>query len=65
MKRAQKDLSSIERDWRARGFSLELKGRVLRPKPGEEVLIPAKAVHSVRNKSRGASRWLYGYRKSS
>jgi mannose-6-phosphate isomerase-like protein (cupin superfamily) len=32
------------------------------PPAGEELLIPARAVHTVRNLGRGQSRWLYGYR---
>jgi hypothetical protein len=33
------------------------------PSPGEELLIPARAWHKVRNLGRGESRWLYGYRR--
>ena len=29
--------------------------------PGDEVFIPARAVHSVINMHDGISRWLYGY----
>ena len=29
--------------------------------PGDEVFIPKGAVHSVRNRSAGTTRWLYGY----
>jgi len=39
----------------------EVDGRVLRPVPGEELLIPAGAHHTVRNVGPGTSRWLYGY----
>ena len=41
---------------------LEMKGRKRCLKPGEEVLIPAGAHHSVRNLGESASRWLYGYK---
>ena len=40
----------------------EIDGRVHRPRAGEELLIPARAPHTVRNLGRGQSRWLYGYR---
>ena len=29
--------------------------------PGDEVFIPRRAVHSVRNVHAGVTRWLYGY----
>ena len=41
---------------------LELQGRRFRPEVGEEILIPARVVHSVRNLGSTTSRWLYGYR---
>ncbi len=40
---------------------LEMQGRRWTPRAGEEVLIPARVVHSVRNVGEGPSRWLYGY----
>ncbi len=39
----------------------EFDGAVHRPRAGEELLIPARARHTVRNVGRGESRWLYGY----
>ena len=42
---------------------LELLGDVMQPAAGEEVLIPAGARHSVRNRGATVSRWLYGYRR--
>lgn len=39
----------------------EVAGVVNRPRPGEELLIPAGARHSVRTARAGGSRWLYGY----
>ncbi|HVJ16680.1 MAG TPA: cupin domain-containing protein [Polyangiaceae bacterium] len=41
----------------------EIDGQAQRPAAGEEVLIPARATHTVRNLGRGESRWLYGYRR--
>jgi quercetin dioxygenase-like cupin family protein len=40
----------------------EIDGKVYHPKIGEELLIPAKALHSVRNLGNTTSRWLYGYK---
>jgi quercetin dioxygenase-like cupin family protein len=40
----------------------ELSGKVLRPAVGEEILIPAGVLHSVRNRGKTTSRWLYGYK---
>ena len=34
------------------------------PSPGEELLIPAGVIHSVRNIGNTTSNWLYGYRQS-
>jgi quercetin dioxygenase-like cupin family protein len=45
-------------------IELEIQGRVSRPAEGEEVLIPAGAVHTIRNLGGGPSRWLYGYRRA-
>ena len=39
----------------------EIEGRVVRPTSGEELLIPAGAVHSARNVGSTTSHWLYGY----
>jgi mannose-6-phosphate isomerase-like protein (cupin superfamily) len=41
----------------------EFDGKVHRPARGEELLIRARARHSVRNIGRGESRWLFGYRR--
>lgn len=41
----------------------EIAGVVHRPRPGEELFIPARAVHSVRNRGPTTARWLYGYRR--
>lgn len=44
-------------------LELEIDGRTFRPGPGEEVFIPARARHSVRNVGGTTARWLYGYRQ--
>ena len=41
---------------------VKINGKVLRPPVGEEVFIPAGVVHSVRNRGKTTSRWLYGYK---
>ena len=41
----------------------DIAGRVIQPAPGEEVLIPAGEVHTVRNLGSSTSRWLYGYKE--
>jgi quercetin dioxygenase-like cupin family protein len=41
----------------------EVEGVVHRPRPGEELLIPARASHSVRNVGADESLWLFGYRR--
>ena len=43
---------------------IEIEGIVQHPSPGKEVLIPAQALHSVRNKGKTTARWLYGYKNS-
>ena len=44
-------------------MEFEVDGKVVRPKPGEEVFIPAGARHSARNIGSTTARWLYGYRQ--
>ena len=39
----------------------EIEGVIHRPDPGQELYIPAGALHSVRNLGRTQARWLYGY----
>ncbi len=43
----------------------EIAGVCHRPPPGVTLLIPAGALHSVRNLGAGQARWLYGYRRRS
>ncbi len=45
-------------------LEVEMDGRVIRPRPGEEIMIPAGARHSVRNPGAATSHWLYGYRRA-
>jgi quercetin dioxygenase-like cupin family protein len=40
-------------------IELDIEGLLVRPSRGEEVLIPAGAVHSVRNVGGTDARWLY------
>lgn len=44
-------------------IELEIDGVVLYPKVGEEVLIKAHQVHSVRNIGATYAHWFYGYPK--
>lgn len=44
-------------------LELEMQGRTFRARPGEEVLIPARERHSVRNVGGTTARWLYGYKQ--
>ena len=41
----------------------EIDGGIFHPETGEELFIPAGAVHSVRNVGTCTARWLYGYRR--
>jgi len=41
----------------------EISGSLIRAAVGEETLIPAGVLHSVRNEGRSTSRWLYGYKR--
>ena len=44
-------------------IELSFAGQTVRPAVGEEVFIPAGAVHTVRNVGPDTSRWYYGYRQ--
>ena len=44
---------------------IEIGGVIQHPSPGEEIYIPARALHSVRNIGQTPSQWLYGYKKHS
>ena len=41
------------------------EGTTLRPAPGEEIVIPAGASHTVRNTGNTMNRWYFGYRLGS
>ena len=40
----------------------EFAGEAICPQPGEELMIPAGAPHTVRNIGNSTSRWMFGYR---
>ncbi|MEZ5940705.1 MAG: cupin domain-containing protein [Planctomycetaceae bacterium] len=42
-------------------MEFEVEGVVYHPATGEELLIPARAVHSARNIGNETARWLFGY----
>ena len=44
-------------------IEVTFQGSSIRPQVGEELFIPAGAMHTVRNIGRTHSRWLYGYRR--
>jgi mannose-6-phosphate isomerase-like protein (cupin superfamily) len=45
-------------------IELEIGGLITMPAIGEEVLVPARTRHSVRNTGGTTARWLYGYRRA-
>ncbi len=45
-------------------LELEVDRREMHPSPGEEILIPAGALHTVRNTGNTTARWLYAYKHS-
>ena len=45
-------------------IEVEIAGKAVRPVIGEEVFIPANAVHTVRNVGQTNNVWYYGYRSS-
>lgn len=44
-------------------MEFEVAGRIEHPKAGEELLIPAGAVHSARNIGKTTANWLHGYKR--
>lgn len=42
-------------------MEFEIDGQLSHPEVGEEIIIPAGVVHSVRNIGTTTARWLYGY----
>jgi uncharacterized cupin superfamily protein len=45
-------------------LELVVDGRTMTPAVGEEIEIPAGAMHTVRNSGGTTSRWLYAYRRA-
>jgi quercetin dioxygenase-like cupin family protein len=45
-------------------MEFEVAGTIHRPQAGEELRIPAGALHSARNVGKTRARWLYGYRRT-
>jgi quercetin dioxygenase-like cupin family protein len=43
-------------------LEFEVDGEISYPEAGDEIHIPAGAIHSVRNIGASTARWLYGYR---
>ena len=44
-------------------MEFEIEGEIHQPEPGDELLIPAGAVHSARNVGQTTARWLFGYKR--
>ena len=44
-------------------IEIAMGDRILRPQVGDEVLIPARTRHTVKNTGDGCNRWCYGYRR--
>ncbi len=44
-------------------IELSFSGKTFRPNIGEEILIPAREPHTVRNIGQTTNHWYYGYRK--
>jgi mannose-6-phosphate isomerase-like protein (cupin superfamily) len=42
----------------------EIGGKIYHPQSGDELFIPAGALHSVRNIGSSTAHWLYGYRQN-
>ncbi len=43
-------------------LELEIEGNCIQPEVGEEVLIPAKTQHTIKNIGGRTARWLYGHK---
>ena len=44
-------------------IEIEIEGQSQQPPIGEEVFIPAKAIHTVRNVGKTNNVWYYGYKR--
>ena len=45
-------------------MEFEIAGQICHTAIGDELLIPARAIHSARNIGTTTARWLYGYNRS-
>ena len=57
-------MTNIILDLAAGEIDVEIEGTSQRPQIGEEVFIPANAVHTVRNVGQRNNVWYYGYKNS-
>ena len=44
-------------------IEIEIEGKSQKPQIGDEVFIPANAIHTVRNIGKTNSVWYYGYKR--
>ena len=44
-------------------IEVEIEGKSIQPTIGEEVFIPANAMHTVRNVGKTNNAWYYGYKR--
>ena len=44
-------------------IELSFSGQTFRPQIGDEILIPARERHTVKNIGKTTNRWYYGYKK--
>ena len=45
-------------------IEIEIEGKSQQPQIGDEVFIPANAIHTVRNLGKTNNVWYYGYKNS-
>ena len=45
-------------------IEIEIEGMTQQPRVGDEVFIPANAIHTVRNVGKTNNVWYYGYKNS-
>ena len=43
-------------------IEIEFDGKCVQPRPGDEIVIPARTRHTVKNRSAEPNRWCFGYR---
>lgn len=44
-------------------IEVEFGGTKVRPKVGDEIMIPARTRHTVKNAGEASNRWCFGYRR--